>query len=63
VVQGLEIASMVRPAKPVPDPDNPGQFLGNGARPKSGLSRSSSDAARASSSQYCALKRRTLDAY
>ncbi|MET0993042.1 MAG: transposase [Mycobacterium sp.] len=35
---------MVRRAKPVPHPDNPGQFLSNGARAKSGLSRSISDA-------------------
>jgi hypothetical protein len=40
----LQIANMVRRAKPVPDPDNPGQFLANGARAKSGLSRSISDA-------------------
>jgi transposase len=30
--------------KPVPDPDNPGQYLANGARAKSGLSRTISDA-------------------
>jgi hypothetical protein len=35
---------MVRRAKPVPDPENPGQFLSNGARAKSGFSRSISDA-------------------
>jgi putative transposase len=44
VVEDLQIANMVRRAKPVPDPDNPGQFLPNGARAKSGLSRSISDA-------------------
>ena len=27
VVEDLQIASMLRRAKPVPDPDNPGQFL------------------------------------
>ncbi|ETA91831.1 transposase IS200 [Mycobacterium avium 10-5581] len=44
VVEDLKIANMLRRAKPVADPDNPGQFLKNGARAKSGLSRSISDA-------------------
>jgi len=44
VVEDLKIANMLRRAKPVPDPDNPGQFLKNGARAKSGLNRSISDA-------------------
>ena len=44
VVEDLQIANMLRRAKPVPDPDNPGQFLTNGARAKSGLNRSISDA-------------------
>ena len=44
VVEDLEIANMLRRAKPVPDPDNPGQYLANGARAKSGLSRTISDA-------------------
>jgi putative transposase len=44
VVEDLQIANMVRRAQPVPDPDNPGQFLANGARAKSGLNRSISDA-------------------
>jgi putative transposase len=44
VVEDLQITNMLRRAKPVPDPDNPGQFLKNGARAKSGLSRSISDA-------------------
>jgi putative transposase len=44
VVEDLSIANMLRRAKPVPDPDNPGAFLKNGARAKSGLSRSISDA-------------------
>ncbi len=44
VVEDLKIANMLRRAKPKPDPDNPGQFLANGARAKSGLSRSISDA-------------------
>jgi putative transposase len=43
-VEDLQIANMLRRAKPVPDPDNPGQYLANGARAKSGLSRSISDA-------------------
>ena len=44
VVEDLEIANMVRRARPLPDPDNAGQFLSNGARAKSGLNRSISDA-------------------
>lgn len=44
VVEDLAIVNMVRRAKPVPDPDNPGQYLPNGARAKSGLNRSISDA-------------------
>jgi putative transposase len=44
VVEDLQIANMLRRAKPVPDPDNPGRYLANGARAKSGLSRSISDA-------------------
>jgi putative transposase len=44
VVEDLKVANMVRRAKPVPDPNNPGQFLANGARAKSGLSRSIYDA-------------------
>jgi putative transposase len=44
VVEDLTIANMLRRAKPVPDPDNPGAFLPNGARAKSGLNRSISDA-------------------
>jgi putative transposase len=44
VVEDLQIANMVRRAKPVPDPDNPGQYLPNGAAAKTGLSRSISDA-------------------
>ena len=44
VVEDLTIANMVRRAKPVPDPRQPGQFLPNGARAKSGLNRSISDA-------------------
>jgi putative transposase len=44
VVEDLQIANMLRRAKPVPDPENPGQYLANGARAKSGLSRSISDA-------------------
>jgi putative transposase len=44
VVEDLAIANMLRRPKPVPDPDNPGAFLANGARAKSSLSRSISDA-------------------
>jgi putative transposase len=44
VVEDLQVANMLRRAKPVPDPDNPGAYLANGARAKSGLSRSISDA-------------------
>ena len=44
VVEDLKIANMLRRAKPKPDPDNPDTFLPNGARAKSGLNRSISDA-------------------
>ena len=44
VVEDLTIANMLRRAKPKPDPDTSGQFLPNGARAKSGLNRSISDA-------------------
>jgi len=44
VVEDLQIVNMLRRAKPIPDPDNSGQFLPNGARAKSGLNRSISDA-------------------
>jgi putative transposase len=44
VVEDLTIANMPRRAQPKPDQDNPGQFLPNGARAKSGLNRSISDA-------------------
>ena len=44
VVEDLKIANMLRRAKPKPDPDNPQQFLPNGARAKSGLNRSIRDA-------------------
>jgi putative transposase len=43
-VEDLNIANMLRRAKPVPDPGNPGAFLPNGARAKTGLNRSISDA-------------------
>jgi putative transposase len=39
-----KIANMLRRARPVPDLDNPGMFLPNGARAKTGLNRSISDA-------------------
>ena len=44
VMEDLKIANMLRRARPVPDPDNPGTFLPNGARAKTGLNRSISDA-------------------
>lgn len=44
VVEDLKIANMMRRVKPVADEDNPGQFLPNGARAKSGLNRSIGDA-------------------
>jgi putative transposase len=44
VVEDLKIANMSRRARPVPDPDNPGKFLPNGARAKTGINRSISDA-------------------
>jgi putative transposase len=44
VVEDLKIANMLRRPKPNPDPDNPGKFLPNGARAKSGLNRSIGDA-------------------
>ncbi len=44
VVEDLKIANMLRRAKRKPAPGNPGQFLPNGARAKSGLNRSISDA-------------------
>ena len=44
VVEHLQIANMLRRAKPVPDADRPGEFLSNGARAKAGLNRSISDA-------------------
>ena len=43
-VEDLAITNMVRRATPVADPDNPGQFLPNGAAAKTGLNRSISDA-------------------
>jgi putative transposase len=44
VVEDLRIANMRRRAKPVPNPDNPKQFVPNGAAAKRGLNRSISDA-------------------
>jgi putative transposase len=44
VVEDLQIANMLRRAKPMPDPDHPGNFRPNGAAAKRGLSRSISDA-------------------
>lgn len=39
-VEALPVRSMVRRPKPKPDPDEPGQFLPNGAAAKAGLNRS-----------------------
>jgi transposase len=36
-IEQLPVRNMLRRAKPKSDPDNPGQFLPNGARAKSGL--------------------------
>jgi putative transposase len=44
VVEDLKIANMLRRAEPVADDANPGHYLPNGARAKSGLNRSISDA-------------------
>jgi putative transposase len=46
LAEELQIANMMRRAKPVADVENPGQFLPNGARAKSGLNRSIGDAGR-----------------
>jgi putative transposase len=43
-VEALQIRNMVRRAKPVPDPGQPGVFLPNGGAAKTGLNRSISDA-------------------
>ncbi len=43
-VEDLAIANMMRRAASVRDPDNPGQFLPNGAAAKTGLNRSIADA-------------------
>jgi putative transposase len=44
VVEDLVIANMLRRATPVPDPENPGAFLPNGASAKTGLNRSIAEA-------------------
>jgi putative transposase len=44
VVEDLRIANMMRRAKPIADVQNPGRFLPNGARGKSGLNWSIADA-------------------
>lgn len=43
-VEDLQVKNMARRPKPVPDPDNPGAYLPNGAAAKSGLNRSICDA-------------------
>ena len=60
VVEDLTITNMLRRAKPVPDPVNPGRYLPNGARAKSGSTDRSVTLAGASSSRYCAPKRKRL---
>ena len=63
VVEDLQIANMLRRAKPVPDPDNPGQFLPNGAAAKARpFTEVSVTLAGVSSSRFCAPKRKTLGA-
>lgn len=42
--EALKVSNMVRRAKPIPDPEQPGVFLPNGGSAKSGLNRSISDA-------------------
>lgn len=42
--EALQVANMVRRAKPVPDPDEPGAYMPNGGSAKTGLNRSISDA-------------------
>jgi putative transposase len=44
-VEDLSIANMLRRARPIDDPKNPGAFMPNGAAAKTGLNRSISDAA------------------
>jgi putative transposase len=41
--EDLVVKNMVKRARPEPDPDNPGQFLPNGASAKTGLNRSIND--------------------
>ena len=43
--EALVVKNMVRRAKPVPDPETPGQWLPNGAAAKTGLNKSIHDAA------------------
>ena len=51
-VEDLKVANMVRRPKPVPDPEQLGEFLPNGAAAKSGLNRSIFDAGWA---QFCSI--------
>jgi putative transposase len=44
VVENLAVANMMRRSKPVPDPNQEGRFLPNGAAAKTGLNRSICDA-------------------
>jgi len=43
-VEALQVENMIRSPKAKPDPENPGQFLPNGAAAKSGLNKSIADA-------------------
>ena len=44
VIEDLAVGNMSRRCKPKPDPDNPGQYLPNGQKAKSGLNKSIMDA-------------------
>ena len=59
-VEAMHIANMVRRAKARPDPDQPGQFLPNGAAAKAGLNRSSMMRAGRPSSTSSRPKRKRL---
>ena len=60
VVEDLTIANMLRRAKPVADPANPGHYLPNGLGRSPGSTDRSVTLAGASSSRYCAPKRKRL---
>ena len=62
VVEDLQIANMLRRAKPVPDPDNPGQYCTTEPGLSPGSTGVSVTLAGASSSRFCAPKRKMLGA-